>query len=822
METTKLVATVQPNTPENSQTKVEFRLPLWAVLVLPFIVIIVGTVISVHYLSYRNSQIVVDETVGQLLNEINTRIETQVESFLEIPQTINLSNANVIQHNHLDISDIEEVGHYFWEQVQLYDTVSSIYWGNPEGGLVSGGREGTDNSLYIITTDNFESGPLNKYATDSSGDFADLIVRVPQFDARIRPWYIGTLENNSAYWTEPYVLSTGQDLAIASSLPVYNHADELLGVVSIDLFISQINDFLQEIDIGKTGQTYIVEHSGLLIATSSDTPTILQSDDESWARISAFDSTDPTIAASSEYITNELGGFSDFDESVQQSIRIDGKNHYLWVSSFHNVEGLDWLIVTIIPKSDFLGAIEDQNRVAFLLTTVAIIIAVAAAIITAFYISRPITQLSATATRLATGKLSETVPIKGVEEVRRLGRAFNSMSAQLYELFNELEDRVQERTAELAKSEARYRGIVEDQTELICRFSPDNKLTFVNKAYCRYYDKTESQLIGHSFMPMLPEEDQIYLEKQLAQLSPTQQTIKVEHRVIVPNNQMHCVQWVNRAIFDETQEFIEIQAVGRDITERKQHEETLQKALARETELNELKSDFITTVSHEFRTPMTIILNSSEILERYDGRLSPEKKTEHFQRIRGQIQHMTHLLEDVLTVHQSETGTQDLNPQILNLIALCQSVISDLETTAHNITFDFEFTETCKSVRLDEKYVRLIVTNILSNAVKYSSSGGEVKVQLDCDIEHILFSVTDKGIGIPESVQPHIFEPFYRANNVETISGTGLGLTIVKKCVERHHGTISFTSTLDAGTTFTVRLPNIDAKEHPNEDNSGN
>lgn len=183
---------------------------------------------------------------------------------------------------------------------------------------------------------------------------------------------------------------------------------------------------------------------------------------------------------------------------------------------------------------------------------------------------------------------------------------------------------------------------------------------------------------------------------------------------------------------------------------------------------------------------------------------------------------MTHLLEDVLTVHQSETGTQDLNPQILNLIALCQSVISDLETTAHNITFDFEFTETCKSVRLDEKYVRLIVTNILSNAVKYSSSGGEVKVQLDCDIEHILFSVTDKGIGIPESVQPHIFEPFYRANNVETISGTGLGLTIVKKCVERHHGTISFTSTLDAGTTFTVRLPNIDAKEHPNEDNSGN
>ena len=155
-------------------------------------------------------------------------------------------------------------GHYFWEKVQIYDSVTSIYFGNPEGGLVSGGQEGADGSLYIITTDNFQKGPLNKYATDASGNLTELLVTVPAFDSRIRPWYEGAVEQNGVNWTNPYVLSTGQDLAIASSLPVYDEADELIGVVSVDIFISHINNFLRGLEIGKTGQAYIVDHSGFL------------------------------------------------------------------------------------------------------------------------------------------------------------------------------------------------------------------------------------------------------------------------------------------------------------------------------------------------------------------------------------------------------------------------------------------------------------------------------------------------------------------------------------------------------------------------------
>lgn len=794
------------------------RLPLWAILIIPFIIIIVVVVSSMNYLSYQTSQTVVDNIASQLMSEINTRIEFHLKTFLEIPQNINRTNANVFKHHTIDISDMDVIGRYFWEEVQFYETISSMYFGNPEGGLVSSGREGTDGSLYIITSNNFEDGPINKYATDSSANFTDLLVRVPYFDSRIRPWYIGAVEKADANWTAPYVLSTQQDLAIASSLPVYDDTGDLLGVVSVDLFISQINDFLQGIEIAKTGQTYIVEYSGLLIATSSGTPTVKEGD-ETWQRIHALDSENPTIAASAEYIINEFGDFSDIDSSLQACIDINGKAHYLSLTPFHRIAGLDWLILTTIPKEDFLGAIAAHNRVTFLLTIVAIIIAALIGTVAAIHISRPITRLSAAATQLAQGNWSQTVPIKGVEEVRSLGLAFNMMSSQLSELFNNLEVRVQERTAALTRSEARYRGIVEDQTELICRFSHDYKLTFVNDAYCRYYGKTREELVGISFMPWLPEEDQLYLEQELAKLSPAYPTIKVEHRVVFSDDQIPWMQWVNRALYDESGQFTEFQSVGRDMTDSKQHEDALQKALAKEMELNELKSHFISTVSHEFRTPMAIILNSSEIIERYSERLSQEKKTEHFSRIQTQIQRMTCLLEDVFTVHQAETGKLQSNPEKLNIVALCQSVIYDFQTTT-DISFDFKFTEDYKIALTDEKLVRLIINNLVSNAAKYSPSNARVEVILNCSPEQVQLSVKDEGMGIPKEVQAQIFVPFFRANNADTIMGTGLGLTIVKKCVERLQGEISFESAVGKGTTFTIQLPNIDFEKESDENNS--
>jgi len=142
---------------------------------------------------------------------------------------------------------------YFWEQIQKYSSVTSIYFGNTAGGLADAGREGANNELYVMSTERAQSGDLKKYTTNSEGNRTELLATIPGFDARTRPWYSAAVNKGEATWSEIYVLSTGQDMAVAASRPVYDNQRNLLGVVSVDLFLSHLNNFLQSLKVGKTG-----------------------------------------------------------------------------------------------------------------------------------------------------------------------------------------------------------------------------------------------------------------------------------------------------------------------------------------------------------------------------------------------------------------------------------------------------------------------------------------------------------------------------------------------------------------------------------------
>jgi PAS domain S-box-containing protein len=786
------------------------RVPLWVVLVIPSILIIALTVSVTHYLSHRNSQAVVDDIAGQLITEIHDRIDSHLQTFFEVPHRINETNAIVIRQHLLDVSDMDAVGHYLWEQVQVHDTVTSIYFGNPQGGLVSSGREGADGSLYIINTANFASGELYKYGTDSSGNLTDLLVTVPQFDARTRPWYMGAVENADVNWTAPYVLSTGQDLAIASSLPVYDDSTgELIGVVSVDIFLSHIGNFLEDLQIGTNGQAYIVDHSGLLIAASTNNATVIRGDDSVWQRLAATESENPIIAATARNIMAEFGGFTDVGNHSRHTFEIEDEQHYLLVAPFHAVSGLDWLIVISIPRDDFLAEIDAQNQITLLLTVLAIVTAVIVSGFTAFRLSYPITRLSRVAADLARGDWKQKAPVRGVQETRLLGNAFNEMSGQLHGLFMNLEERIRERTQELASSEQRYRAVVEDQTELVCRFLPDYTLTFVNKSYCRFFGKSDEELVGTSFMPYIPDKDRPEIMQRLVTAHQQNAVITIEHRNIRFDREHRWMQWIYRALFDGSNQLIEFQAVGRDITEYKQFEQKLQMALEHEVELNELKSHFISTVSHEFRTPLAIILSSCQIMQRYYDKLDTERKAMHYNRIEGQIQRMTDLLDDVLIISRANMGKLEFVPEPVDIKVLCENAINEIRySIVTNHTFDFAVAGDCTAVVADPRLMRLILTNLISNAAKYSPPDSVVSIELDCQPTALHFSIRDEGIGIPEAAQPRIFEPFFRATNVNSAPGTGLGLAIVKQSVEQHGGTLSVKSELNKGTTFTVILPN--------------
>jgi signal transduction histidine kinase len=248
--------------------------------------------------------------------------------------------------------------------------------------------------------------------------------------------------------------------------------------------------------------------------------------------------------------------------------------------------------------------------------------------------------------------------------------------------------------------------------------------------------------------------------------------------------------------------------VNVDIDARKRAEAELMAAMQRESELSEMKSRFVATASHEFRTPLATILSSAELIEHYPDSLSPEEKLNLLQTIQSGAKRMSELIDDVLTLGRAESGILKLNPAKLDLRDLCRKIVSEFRIAQgkqHVITFNDSFDRT--DAEMDERLLRHIMNNLLSNAVKYSPLGSEVILSLSRRDEQAVIEVQDHGIGVPEKDQPRLFESFHRASNVHNRPGTGLGLAIVKKSVELHGGEIGFRSVVGAGTRFSVSLP---------------
>ncbi len=244
------------------------------------------------------------------------------------------------------------------------------------------------------------------------------------------------------------------------------------------------------------------------------------------------------------------------------------------------------------------------------------------------------------------------------------------------------------------------------------------------------------------------------------------------------------------------------------IRERQHLEAQLQVALEKERELSELKSRIVTTISHEYRTPLTTILLSSELLRQYSSTWPDSRKNQHFQRIHEAVQRMTMLVNDVLFINQAENRKQEFNPIRVDLKKLIQEWIEDVKLNSlpqHPILFEDQ--GNCTNVLLDEKLCQLMFSNLLLNAIKYSPEGSQIRLELFCSQNQIVLRISDKGIGIPSADQTRLFNVFFRGSNVGTIPGVGLGLAIVKQCVDLQGGEIFLESEVGVGTTFTVTLP---------------
>jgi len=393
------------------------------------------------------------------------------------------------------------------------------------------------------------------------------------------------------------------------------------------------------------------------------------------------------------------------------------------------------------------------------------------------------------------------------------------VGVQQAELLAEMQVEVTERQraeAALRQAEHQYRTIFENAVEGIFQTTSDGRYLNANPALAEILGyASPEELIAH----LTDIGCQLYVDPhrraEFIHLVQQQGTVsEFESQVYCKDGRIIWISENAHTIRDASGKVLAYEGTVRDITERKQAEEDIRKALEKEKELSELKSNFVTTASHEFRTPLATILSSAELLRKYNHKLGEDQKLTQLQQIQTTVTHMTQLLNDVLLIGKAEAGKLEYNPAPLDLVQFCHALVEGMQLSAtysqdgasgHKISFCSQ--GQCTNASMDEKLLRHILTNLLSNAIKYSPQGGTVYLDLVCQPGEAIFQVRDEGIGIPATEQTKLFDSFYRASNVGTISGTGLGLAIVKKSVDLHGGTITVESEAGAGTTFIVTIP---------------
>lgn len=282
-------------------------------------------------------------------------------------------------------------------------------------------------------------------------------------------------------------------------------------------------------------------------------------------------------------------------------------------------------------------------------------------------------------------------------------------------------------------------------------------------------------------------------EKQLITYA-TELEQRVERRTQALNASVKKLEEINERLITE-------------VSERKKAEKDAKNALAKERDLNELKSRFVSMASHEFRTPLSSILSSINLINRYKETNTLDKIDKHVDRIRNSVKNLTDILNDFLSLGKLEEGKVELDKELLNAQEFFENYTAEMEgILKHDQIFKLNI-EKGLTFYSDERVLKNILTNLVSNASKYSSEGSSIDINVITSNNKIVIEIRDYGIGIPESEQRHLFERFFRAKNAINIQGTGLGLNIVKKYVELLNGEIGFSSELNKGTQVTLQFP---------------
>ncbi|MEM9542628.1 MAG: ATP-binding protein [Cyanobacteria bacterium P01_E01_bin.42] len=417
---------------------------------IPFILQIVGAVSLVGYLSFRSGQIAIDTVASQLRSEIANRIQDNLENFAETPYLIAQITQADIKQGKLDLDDLPTVEKHLWHQLHLSKYLTFNSYGNEKGEYIGANRDYRNNLLKIGISNPSNNNINHNYETDSQGNRTETYEINTEFDPRTRVWYRTAKSIGKASWYAIYKYVAYDSLGIGISVPIFRENGRLQGVIAVDLALIQISNFLSNLVIGRTGEAFIVERDGNLVAISNGEEPYILHENKQVSRLAAIDSKDPLIQATARHLNDKFDRFATIENAQESTFFLNGEKQFIKILPFQDGNGLDWTIVVIIPEADFMEQINANTRTTILLCLLTLGIATGLGIITSNLIAAPIQRLGQASSQIARGNLSQEVKANGIAELETVTNAFNQMVGQLKNSFATLENRVQERTAELS------------------------------------------------------------------------------------------------------------------------------------------------------------------------------------------------------------------------------------------------------------------------------------------------------------------------------------------------------------------------------------
>ncbi len=797
---------------------------LRGILIVPYVLQIVLAVGITGYLSFRNGQRAVDDLSQQLQSEISDRVEQKLSNYLEIPHIINKLNAEAVRSGRLDVTDLNGLGDYLFRQQQQFPDLTFIAFAMRNGDYVGLGDR-HEQGLRLGILDRSISPTTRLWSVDEDGQLDEQQEVLPDFVPQEREWYRIAVAAGNSFWAPPFPAFDTEELLLSAADRIFDPEGNFIGVVNATLSLKQISEFLAALEVGKTGEAFIIDREGYLVAAPGDNAW----ESESGQRLKAIESDNLLIQCVAEYLNQEFDHLKNV-AGHQAVTYIDRKHLSVQVQPFRDGRGLDWLIVTVVPRSDFMADIIASTRITILLCMVALGIAIGVGIRTSQWIAAPIARLGAAATALSNGDWQQQVDTQRPDELGMLACAFDEMRSQLKQAQLDLEHKIEERTQELRESEEKFSKAFRVSPEpLAIAAYANERILEVNDSFLEFSGFTRDEVIGKTGR-------ELNLWDNPA--DPAEAIHRMETQGMVRNMEIgyRTKQGDLRTVLFSA-EMIELRrepcvlCVLSDITELKQVAVVLQKAKTAAENANRAKSAFLASMSHELRTPLNAILGFTQLMQRNAAYASASSELSIINR---SGEHLLALINDILDMSKIEAGQTTLDIAAFDFYSLLDTIESMFRLRAESKGLQLWCDRAADVPRYlygDAQKLRQVLINLLGNAIKFTSVGSVmlsvraiaadapsrcVSMPAESDRMTLAFAIRDTGPGIAPEERDQLFQPFVQTEaGRQSTQGTGLGLTISRTFVQLMGGDIQLNPAIADGSEFqftvVVGLANADA-----------